>query len=283
MLDRGDAAGRVALAVAQPLDLVDDRNLRIAGQNEITMQRMRQPSLDGATRRHHRLSDHLAAEHPLPAGLRAVAAKHVHLDRFEIEDGNQVDQALGHGALSLISASFRGEAKPRTRNPEVKNAKFRVRAKARPGNDEGSEALFQLPVSPSYSHVASQLYDFTEQESRHGARAKHCHRRRRLRRAGAGAGLAAGPGRGNPDHRRRSRARQPSEPRPARDRHRRRLPSAVRGDRRLGRRCGQGAADPRHGDHRLRSWTTPPGRSFSPSAVMSNPASRSRTWWRTAI
>ena len=67
------------------------------------MQRMRQPALDGAARRHHRLSDHLAAEHPLPARLRAVAAEQVHLERFEIEDGNQVDQAFGHGgAFSFL-------------------------------------------------------------------------------------------------------------------------------------------------------------------------------------
>ncbi len=60
------------------------------------MQRMRQAALDGAACRHHRLTDHLAAEHPLPARLRAVAAEHVHLDRLEIEDGNQVNQAVGH-------------------------------------------------------------------------------------------------------------------------------------------------------------------------------------------
>src|ERR1700742_2196492 len=80
MLDRGDAPGRVALAVAQPLDLVDDRDLRIAGQDEVAMDRMRQPSLDGAACCYHRLSDHLAAEYALPARLRAVAAEQVHLE-----------------------------------------------------------------------------------------------------------------------------------------------------------------------------------------------------------
>jgi hypothetical protein len=97
MLDRGDAAGRIALAVAQPFDLVDDRNLGVTGQDEITMQRMRQAALDGAACRDHGLADHLSAEHPLPARLRAVTAKQVHLDRFEIEDGNQVNHAFGHG------------------------------------------------------------------------------------------------------------------------------------------------------------------------------------------
>ncbi|MGY4366733.1 hypothetical protein ACVW1A_002798 [Bradyrhizobium sp. LB1.3] len=97
VLDRGDAARRVALAVAQALDLVDDRDLRIARQDEIAVQRMRQPALHGAAGRNHRLSDHLAAEHPLPAGLGAVAAEQVHLELFEVEDRNEVDQAFGHG------------------------------------------------------------------------------------------------------------------------------------------------------------------------------------------
>jgi hypothetical protein len=38
------------------------------------------------------------AEHPLPARLRAVAAKQFSLDRFEIEDRNQVEDAFGHGS-----------------------------------------------------------------------------------------------------------------------------------------------------------------------------------------
>src|SRR5882757_10291741 len=86
VLDRGDPPGRIALAVTQALDLVDDRDFGIAGQDEIAMQRMRQPAFDGAAGRYHRLSDHLAAEYPLPGRFRAVAAKQVHLDRFEIED-----------------------------------------------------------------------------------------------------------------------------------------------------------------------------------------------------
>jgi len=44
VLDGGDAACRIALAVAQPLDLVDDRICGFARQDEIAMQRMRQPS-----------------------------------------------------------------------------------------------------------------------------------------------------------------------------------------------------------------------------------------------
>src|SRR6201999_1359494 len=118
MLDRGDAPGRVALAVAQPFDLVDDRNLRIARQDEKAMQRMRQPALDGAARRHHRLSDHLAAEHPLPARLRAVAAEHVHLERLEVENGNQVDQAFGHESAFGFALFRHSGARAKRTSPE---------------------------------------------------------------------------------------------------------------------------------------------------------------------
>src|SRR5437763_8032963 len=90
------------------------------------MQGMRQPSFNRAASRHHRLSDHLAAEHPLPARLRAIAAEHVHLDRFEIEDGNQVDQALGHGTafVDLYVIPGRGAAS----NPESRDFPMRKRA-----------------------------------------------------------------------------------------------------------------------------------------------------------
>ena len=107
VLDRGDAPGDVAAAVAQPLDLVDDRDRRIAGQDEIAMQRVRQPLLDvldGTAGGDQRLTDHLTAEHPLPTRLRAGAAEQVLLQRLEVEDGNQVDQAFGHGVPVVLGA-----------------------------------------------------------------------------------------------------------------------------------------------------------------------------------
>ena len=133
VLDRGYPAGRIALAVAQPLDLVNNRNLRIAGQDEIAMQRMRQPALDGAARRHHRLSDHLSAEYPLPARLRAVAAEQVHLERLDIEDGDQVDDAFGHGVLSVELRRHSGAI----RSIEPGISRFRVRHFVSSRNDDG--------------------------------------------------------------------------------------------------------------------------------------------------
>ena len=85
------------------------------------MDRVRQPALDGAAGRDHRLPDHLAAEHPLPARLRAVAAEQVHLERLDIEDGNEVDQAFGHVAAFILSGVIPGHAK---REPAISG--FRV-------------------------------------------------------------------------------------------------------------------------------------------------------------
>ena len=93
VLDRHHAAGGEAAAVADAVDLVDDRDLGIAAEQEIGMQRMRRPIgdvVDGAAGGDQRLADHLAAEHPLPALLRRAAAKQVHLDRLEIEDGEEI-------------------------------------------------------------------------------------------------------------------------------------------------------------------------------------------------
>jgi hypothetical protein len=85
VLDRDHAPGREALAVADAVDLVDDRHLGIAAEQEIGVQRMRLAVLHGAAGRDQRLADHLAAEHPLPAVLGRAPAEQVHLERLEIE------------------------------------------------------------------------------------------------------------------------------------------------------------------------------------------------------
>src|SRR5262245_25953410 len=152
VLDRGDAPGRIALAVTQPLDLVDDRDLRIARQDEIAMDRMRQPALDGAACRYHRLPDHLAAEHPLPGRLRAVAAEQIHLELFKVKDGEQVEQAFGHMFPFVIPGHAKHE--PRIWSPNIEilrgaTAPHSSRRRA-PRNDNKSP-LFGEPVSPSYT------------------------------------------------------------------------------------------------------------------------------------
>ena len=91
VLDRHDAAGDKALAVADAVDLVDDRNARIAGPEEIGVQRMRLAiRLDGAGRGDQRLAEHLAAENALPTIFRAATAEEVVLERLQVEDAEQV-------------------------------------------------------------------------------------------------------------------------------------------------------------------------------------------------
>ena len=48
--------------------------------------RMRHAALHRAAGSNQSLTDHLAAEHALPAHLRRAAAKQVQLERLEIED-----------------------------------------------------------------------------------------------------------------------------------------------------------------------------------------------------
>ncbi len=99
VLARGDAPRGEALAVADAIDVVDDRDLGIARQQEIGVHGMRRAALDRAHGGDQRLPDHLAAEHALPADLRRAAAEQVHLQRLEIEDVEQILDGGGHGGL----------------------------------------------------------------------------------------------------------------------------------------------------------------------------------------
>jgi hypothetical protein len=94
VLDRHHAAGREALAVADAIDLVDDRHLGIPADQEIGVQRMRRAAFDGARGRDQRLTDHLTAEHALPAVLRRAAAKQIH---FELLDVQHIEHGLDGG------------------------------------------------------------------------------------------------------------------------------------------------------------------------------------------
>ena len=67
VLDRDDASGREAPAVADPVDLVQDRHRRIAGAQEVGVQRVHQAValVDRPCSRHERLPGDLSAEDPL--------------------------------------------------------------------------------------------------------------------------------------------------------------------------------------------------------------------------
>jgi hypothetical protein len=116
---------------------------------------MRQAALDGAAGCNHGLPNHLAAEHPLPARLRAVAAEQVHLELLEIENGNQVNQALGHDGGAFNFGVIPGRLEEANPESRAKASGFRVRAGARPGMTVSLSTLFLGPVSPSYYQVAS--------------------------------------------------------------------------------------------------------------------------------
>ena len=93
MLDRHHPAGGEASAVADAIDLIDDRHLGIAAEQEISVQRMRRPHrhiLDRAAGGYQRLADHLPAKHALPARLRRTAAEEIHLESLEVENGENV-------------------------------------------------------------------------------------------------------------------------------------------------------------------------------------------------
>jgi hypothetical protein len=92
VLDRHHAPRGKAAAVADAVDLVDDRHLGIAAEQKIRVQRMRRARrdvLDGAAGGDQRLADHLAAEHALPAVLRRAAAEQIELERLQVENFQQ--------------------------------------------------------------------------------------------------------------------------------------------------------------------------------------------------
>ncbi len=103
VLDRIDAPRRKTLAVADAVGVEDDGDERIAGQDEIGVQRMRRAT-HGARRGDERLRDHLAPEHALPTVLAGERPpKDVDLDRFEIKTGDEIGGG-GTGMANLLEA-----------------------------------------------------------------------------------------------------------------------------------------------------------------------------------
>ena len=109
VLDGHDPPGGERLPVADPVDLVDDGDGRVAGSQEVGVERVDPLSLaapaavvgetppnpralDGAPRRHQGLAGHLAAEHPGPVVLPAHAPEEVDLQGLEVEQGDELLQ-----------------------------------------------------------------------------------------------------------------------------------------------------------------------------------------------
>ncbi|OIQ64024.1 hypothetical protein GALL_544300 [mine drainage metagenome] len=89
VLDGHDPADREGAAIADPLDLQQDRNLRIAGADEIGMQRVAVAALDRAIGRRQGLGHHLAAIDPATVGIGGVAPVHVELELLEVQNGQE--------------------------------------------------------------------------------------------------------------------------------------------------------------------------------------------------
>ena len=111
MLDGLHAPRREAAAVADAVDLVDDRRGHVARQQEVGMQRVRHAALDRAARGDHRLADHLAAEDAASAEIARDAAEEIFLQRFEVEHREQVGQHLrgrevGQGGGAHVGHDF---------------------------------------------------------------------------------------------------------------------------------------------------------------------------------
>ena len=97
MLDGDDPPRGERLAVADAVDLVEDRDVRIARPQEVGVQGVHPPvGVDGAAGGDERLPRHLPAEDPLALLVRAVAAEDVHLDGLEVQQLEQSVQRISH-------------------------------------------------------------------------------------------------------------------------------------------------------------------------------------------
>ena len=93
-----DAPGGERPAVADPVDLVEDGDGRVAGPQEVRVQRVDPAVLDRAPGRHQRLPGHLAAEHPLALLVGLDAPEDVDLNGFEVEQVDEEVQGRAHRA-----------------------------------------------------------------------------------------------------------------------------------------------------------------------------------------
>ena len=94
MLNRDDPARGEVIAVARPVDLVDDRRIEVAAAQKVGVQRVDDAILDRRGRRHQRLTEHLAAEYLRDADVAAFAAKQVQLEPLERHDLEQDHPAV---------------------------------------------------------------------------------------------------------------------------------------------------------------------------------------------
>ncbi len=91
VLDGHHAPGREAAPVPAAIDVVDDGRFRIAGAQEVGVQRVDQATLDRLAGRQDRLGQDLPTEHARRPDVAACAPKQVDLERLK---PHQVQQFL---------------------------------------------------------------------------------------------------------------------------------------------------------------------------------------------
>ena len=110
-----DAAGREGPAVADPVDLVEDRDVRVARSQEVRVQRMHPSVLHRAPGGHQRLPGHLAAEDALALLVGLDAPEDVDLNGFEVK---QVDEELqGRAHAPMFAGRRAGRRRARRQDP----------------------------------------------------------------------------------------------------------------------------------------------------------------------
>ncbi len=92
-------------SIAGAIDLVEDGRARVAGPQEVGVERVGAALVDGAAGGHQRLPQHLATEHALRPLLGAAAAEDVHLELFEVEERDQGVQRLRHGDSPALASA----------------------------------------------------------------------------------------------------------------------------------------------------------------------------------
>jgi hypothetical protein len=95
-LDRLYTTGAEAAAIADAIDVVDNRLDHVARAQEVGVQGMRGLAVHGTGCRDQRLADDLSAEHAFAAEIARLSAEQVFLELFEVEQVYEVLQDAVH-------------------------------------------------------------------------------------------------------------------------------------------------------------------------------------------
>ncbi len=99
VLDGDHAARGERAPVADPVHLVEDGHGRVAGPEEVGVQRVHLAVFDGAPGGHERLAGHLAAEDALAVLVGLDATEDIDLDRLEVQQVDEEVQVRAHAPM----------------------------------------------------------------------------------------------------------------------------------------------------------------------------------------